>query len=786
MKRQGIRFTGIVQGVGFRPLIAVIARELHLVGFVYNDDAGVYTEVQGKDEAIDFFVEQVQTRKGPLARIDTVTVEDLQLGEETLFVIAPSPAGKQPATFIGADTAPCEACRKELHDPMNRRYHYSFINCTHCGPRYTIVETVPYDRQFTSMKTFPFCPACKAEYENESDRRYHAEPNACPVCGPQYSLYEVVDGQWQSVKSASVNDGTSNNASQDVDEITEGWSSVQIDPLTLGRDYVMTGHIIAFKGVGGYHLVCDATNKEAVQRLRIRKQRPHKPLAVMVDSMETAHQIAHITPEEEALLTSSARPIVLLPQKKEAPVAWQEVAPNNHYIGVMLPYAPVHEVWLPPGAIWVMTSGNHSGEPVIFEDEQAKEKLMNVADYFLVHNRRIVASVDDSVIEVVKGETLPIRRSRGYVPTSFNVRLPQQGHKTVLAMGGDLKNAFAMNRGEAVLMGPHIGDLANEAMNNSLVFTIERYKDLFGLEPQAVVADYHPQYFSSQYGKSYSETHDIPFIQVQHHHAHVAAVMAEYGLQEEPVLGICFDGTGYGLDGTIWGGEFLLCQGATMQRLAHVHGAPLPGGEAAVKEPWRQALWYIRATYGENIPTWLEPWLNHLPLNWQLLDQMMTHGMPMVQASSVGRLFDAVGSLLGLGNVHTFDGQIAMSLEQLAYGERGKIKEFTFDGEILDFKPLVQDIIGHLGDGISKRVLAASFHRTLAYGITETMEYLCSLYNIKQVVLCGGVFQNRRLIEEMMNINHDQVMLLPRQVPPNDGGLALGQLWLAHQRLVHT
>lgn len=761
MKRQGIRFTGIVQGVGFRPLIAVIARELHLVGFVYNDDAGVYTEVQGKEEAVDFFVEQVQTRKGPLARIDSVTVTDLSLGEESLFVIAPSPAGKQPATFIGADTAPCEACRQELHDPMNRRYHYSFINCTHCGPRYTIVETVPYDRQFTSMKEFPFCKACETEYKTETNRRYHAEPNACPVCGPQYTLYEVVDDELQALTG----------------------SDIPIDPLTLGRDYVMSGHIVAFKGVGGYHLVCDATNEAAVWRLRERKQRPHKPLAVMVDSLATAHQIAHITPEEAALLQTPARPIVLLPQRLEAKVAWSAVAPHNHYIGIMLPYAPVHEVWLPPGAVWVMTSGNRSGEPVIYEDVEAKAKLKSVADYFLVHNRRIVASVDDSVVEVVKGETLPIRRSRGYVPTSFNVRLPKQGATTVLAMGGDLKNAFAMNRGEAVLMGPHIGDLANEAMNESLIHTIERYKDLFGLRPEAVVGDYHPQYFASQYGKTYSETHGIPFLPVQHHHAHVAAVMAEYGLQEEPVLGICFDGTGYGLDGTIWGGEFLLCQGATMQRLAHIHGAPLPGGEAAVKEPWRQALWYIRDTYGDTLPSWLEPWLNGLPENWQLLDQIMTHGMPMVQASSAGRLFDAVGSLLGLGNVHTFDGQIAMSLEQLAYGERGKIKEFTFDGEVLDFKPLVQDIIGHLGDGISKRVLAASFHRTLAYGITETMEYLCSLYKIKQVVLCGGVFQNRRLIEEMMSINHDQVMLLPRQVPPNDGGLALGQLWLGQQRL---
>ena len=319
MKRQGIRFTGIVQGVGFRPLIAVVARELGLTGFVYNDDAGVYVEVEGTEKALAKFVDAVKERKGPIARIDSVNVKEISLKDDSLFVIAPSPAGKQPATFIGADTAPCEACRHELHDPMNRRFHYGFINCTHCGPRYTIVETVPYDRKFTSMKEFPLCDACKAEYESESNRRYHAEPNACPVCGPQYTLYEVINGEIHP-------------------------TATELDPLALGRDYVMTGHIIAFKGVGGYHLVCDATNVAAVMALRERKQRPHKPLAVMVDSLATAKEIAHITPEEEALLLSPARPIVLVPQRHDAKVAWQAVAPNNHYVGIMLPYAPVHEV----------------------------------------------------------------------------------------------------------------------------------------------------------------------------------------------------------------------------------------------------------------------------------------------------------------------------------------------------------------------------------------------------------------------------------------------------------
>lgn len=809
MERQGIRFTGIVQGVGFRPLVAIIARELDLTGWVLNDSEGVYAEIQGTEENISQFIPLLETCKAPICRIDSAKTTTLAVvPDETEFIIAPSPEGTVPATFIGADTAPCEACIKELRDSHNRRYHYSFINCTHCGPRYTIVEQVPYDRKYTSMKGFPMCEPCDHEYHDESNRRYHAEPNACPICGPHYRLVDANDEMVPTLaayKDKSI-------------ETLEDYGDYEEAVFGDTRRRIEAGEIIAIKGIGGYHLACDATNEDAVARLRARKNRPKKPLAVMVDSLETAETIGVLSDAAIDALTSPARPIVLVPQRPEGAVAWDEVAPQNNYIGIMLPYAPVHYVLLPKGAIWVMTSGNRSGEPVIYEEQRAFDELGEVADAFLVHNRPIVASVDDSVVQIIEEMPHFIRRSRGFVPTSFSVKLPNKGTSSVLAMGGDLKNAFAMNRGEDILMGPHIGDLANTAMNESLRHNIDRFTDLFGITPAAVVGDYHPNYYSSQYGKEYAEAHSIPYIEVQHHHAHIASVMAEYNVAE-PVLGICFDGTGYGTDGTIWGGEFLLCQGASMKRVAHITSVPLPGGEMAVREPWRQALWYLRYLYGDEIPAVLDPWMKGLPAQWELLDQVikeqltaykqqqvskgdselegplresneildlqtnLVKGVSMIQASSGGRLFDAVGSLLGLGYTHSFDGQVAMGLEQLAYGERGNLLEFTYTGKELDFAPAIARLVEQMEQGVSKRVLAASFHRTLAYGISEVMDHLCGIYGIKKVVLSGGVFQNHRLVRGLVLHNEAHEVLRPKQVSANDGGLALGQLWLGHQKL---
>ena len=784
--RWGVRFTGIVQGVGFRPLVAVIAGELQLTGFVYNDSAGVYAEVQGRPGALQAFTNGVQRRKASIARIDDVKIAELPVvPDDDVFVIAPSPEGSVPETFIGADSAPCAACLAEMKDPTNRRYNYEFINCTHCGPRYTIVESVPYDRARTSMKEFPMCDECAAEYSDVTNRRYHTEPNACPVCGPSYRLLNE----------------------KGIDTHIE-------EPLDGARKLIEKGLIVAIKGIGGYHLACDGRNEEAVQRLRQLKQRPDKPLALMVDSLETATRIACVSKAEAKLMSSPARPIVLVRRRvikgklegvrltptgvttvdKDACLFTpgdsitpaESVAPNTAYLGIMLPYAPIHYALLPEGAVWVMTSGNRSGDPVLYEDDRALEELKGIADAFLVHNRKIVAPVDDSVQSIIAKRPFFYRRSRGYVPQALDFGLPSLGDgkklPAMLAVGSDLKNAFAMNKNTAILPGPHIGDLANEATYRTLVNTVERYTQLFGIEPEAVIVDKHPNYMSSAFGADYSETHGIPLIKVQHHHAHIAGTMAEYGVTD-PVLGICFDGTGYGEDGTVWGGEFLVCHDAEFQRVGHLPYAPLPGGEAAVKEPWRQALWYIRQLYGDDLPAYWERRLQQFPSGWQLLDEAMKKGLPMTRACGAGRLYDAVGALLDVGYVHSFDGQVAMALEQLADGERGRLWEFNFDGEVLDFTPLLKQLTDGMVKGMSRRVLAASFHRTLAYGIQEAAEYYCERYGLHTVIYSGGVFQNRRLLQELLSVKSEQRILLPRQMSPNDGGLAVGQLWLGAKQL---
>lgn len=756
-ERRGIRFTGIVQGVGFRPLVSVIAEELGLTGFVYNDVNGVYAEVQGIAAQVAQFTSTLRDRLPPLAKLDAVEESVLSLTEEQAFVIVPSPQGGEANTLVPPDTAPCRACLEELQNHSDRRYGYTFINCTHCGPRYTIIKDLPYDRAKTTMDDFPMCPTCRAEYEDIKGRRYHAEPNACPVCGPQYVLYDA-KGNRLSLK--------------------------ETDALAKARQYIGEGKIVALKGVGGYHLVCDGRNQEAIRRLRQRKQRPHKPLALMVGSLEAVKEIAIFSEGESELLQSPARPIVLLHARDKQPILpWGDIAPYNHRIGVMLPYAPIHFVLLPPEAVWVMTSGNRSGEPVLFEDERAQKELGHIADYFLVHNRQIEAPLDDSVAAVVKGEPYWYRRARGYVPLPLRATLPKGGRKqSLLALGGDLKNAFALSKGTQLIMGPHIGDLENEATNLHLRHNIERFTRLFDINLDGIIVDKHPNYFASRLGRELGQQKNLPVFAVQHHWAHIASVMAENNLQE-PVLGIAFDGTGYGDDGHIWGGEFLVCDHRSYQRVLHLAYAPLPGGDMVSKEPWRQALWYVTQLYRDGAyPAAVQQWREGLPKEAAFLEKALRSQLPMAKSSGIGRLFDAVGSLLGLGYSQSFEGQIAMALEQLAQGEKGKLYEFHYEKDVLDFKPLVEMLLDRYENGVSRKQLAATFHRTLAYGITEAAEDLRRTYGIRKIVLSGGVFQNRRLLQEIDNMwrNTDIEYYIPRQVPANDGGLALGQLWLGH------
>ena len=751
IERWGIRYTGIVQGVGFRPLVSMWAHSLGLTGFVYNDSQGVYVEVQGCVGDLQLFLDAIQDDRPRLCRITSQTVQHLSIKDnEVDFSVKPSPLGEAVSTFISADTAPCADCLKELQQDK-RRKEYPFINCTNCGPRYTIIKSLPYDRERTTMDEFPMCEACKAEYEDIEGRRYRAEPNACVQCGPHYTLYKP---------------------NRTVVDTVNVWNTT--------RELINEGSIIAIKGIGGYHLVCDARNDAAVQRLRKRKNRPHKPLAIMVGSLDTAIELVHLSDEELDVLTGMERPIVLLKRHTDSGVRLSpHVAPDNHMLGVMLPYTPMHEVLLPSDAAWVMTSGNRSGDPVLYDDDQAFEELESVADYFLVHNRQIYAPLDDSVVTVIHNKPRLIRRSRGYVPEPIHCEL--SGQSPILAMGSDLKNAFAMNKGSEVLVGPHIGDLQNASTHATLEWTIDRYEELFSIQPEKIIVDSHPQFFSSHLGERIGKSLQIPLISVQHHHAHIASVMAEHNL-EGPVLGIAMDGTGYGPDGTVWGGEFLLCKGDQYQRLAHIHEAPLPGGEKAVSEPWRQALWYIRNYYGDDVPPIYQDWMKELPKGWDILDKALQSTMPMVQATSCGRLFDAVGSLLGLGMVHTYDAQIAIALEALCGDEKGILLDYNYDGRILDFTPTVQSIMDGVVNGESRDHLAASFHKTVAIALCETAADLMERYNVSDAAISGGVFQNRKLVELIYRAWHVGDLYMNEAVPSNDGGLAFGQLWIGNQK----
>ncbi|MEQ2883136.1 carbamoyltransferase HypF [Veillonella nakazawae] len=751
IERWGIRYTGIVQGVGFRPLVSMWAHSLGLTGFVYNDSQGVYVEIQGCTSDLQLFLDAIQDDQPRLCRITSQRVQHLTIqNNEVKFSVKTSPLGEEVSTFISADTAPCDDCLKEL-ERDKRRKEYPFINCTNCGPRYTIIKSLPYDRERTTMDEFPMCEACKAEYEDIEGRRYRAEPNACSLCGPHYTLYKP---------------------NRTVVDTVNVWNTT--------RELINEGSIIAIKGIGGYHLVCDARNDVAVQRLRKRKNRPHKPLAIMVGSLDTAIELVHLSDVELDILTGMERPIVLLERNQDSLVHLStHVAPDNHMLGVMLPYTPMHEVLLPSDAAWVMTSGNRSGDPVLYDDNQAFEELGAVADYFLVHNRKIYAPLDDSVVTVIHKKPRFIRRSRGYVPEPIHCEI--SGQTSILAMGSDLKNAFAVNKGSEVLVGPHIGDLQNASTHATLKWTIDRYEKLFSIQPEKIIVDSHPQFFSSHLGERIGKSSQISVIPVQHHHAHIASVMAEHNL-EGPVLGIAMDGTGYGPDGSVWGGEFLLCKGNEYQRLAHIHEAPLPGGEKAVSEPWRQALWYIRNYYGNDIPPIYQEWMNRLPKGWEILDKALQSTMPMIQATSCGRLFDAVGSLLGLGMIHTYDAQIAIALESLCGDEKGILLDYNYDGRILDFTPTVQSIMDGVVKGESKAHLSASFHKTVAIALCETSADLMERYNISDAAISGGVFQNRKLVELIYRAWHVGNLYMNEAVPSNDGGLALGQLWIGNQK----
>ncbi|MDR1701818.1 MAG: carbamoyltransferase HypF, partial [Sporomusaceae bacterium] len=713
---------------------------------------------EGSAKNVAAFLAVLPQELPPLAVIADLSVRELPLQGGKEFSIQKSAAQTAPRTLISPDVATCPDCLAEITDPKNRRCNYAFTNCTNCGPRYTIVTDVPYDRQNTTMHSFAMCETCQAEYENPANRRFHAQPNACPVCGPHYRLLNK--------------------------EGAELPGSGAIFPAT--RQLIAAGAIVAIKGIGGWHLAADAHNETAVDNLRQRKIRDDKPLAVMAGSLAQVKKICQVSKAEEELLTSPARPIVLLP-KSAAYNLVPAIAPGNGYVGVMLPYAPMHGLLLNPDAVWVMTSGNLSDEPTVYQDEEALKLLAPLADYYLIHNREIFCRADDSVSRIVADKPFLVRRSRGYVPLPIKLKteLPP-----LLAVGGELKNTFCLTRGQEAFLSAHMGDLENLASYNAYLDSIEHLTKLLYLKPTAIAYDPHPEYLSTKYALSAGLT----AIPVQHHHAHIAAVMAEHHLTER-VIGIAFDGTGYGTDGALWGGEFLLADLEQFTRVGQVKYAALPGGTKAIKEPWRPALWTLFKIYGENFTTLDLPLCKELPAGWELILQATSLKINAPLSSSAGRLFDIAAALLGVRFKNNYEGQAAIELELLAQGIRGSQLpyEITCQNNIfeLDFQPVFAQLCAVMAKAAPNNIavraqLAADFHTTLAYAILDLTERLQKISRLKKVVLSGGVFQNITLLSQTMNLLQAKgfTVYLPRLAPPNDGGLSLGQAAVAGAKLL--
>lgn len=751
-ERRLIAVEGIVQGVGFRPFVHNLATALTLRGFVRNDASGVLIDVEGEAGALDDFLHQLTAAPPPLAVIERVRAEPAPpLGYDS-FTISPSEDGAEHQALVSPDVATCAACLAELLDPANRRYRYPFINCTHCGPRFTIVRDVPYDRPRTTMAHFTMCPACRREYEEPTGRRFHAQPIACWACGPQLELRGervVGNGKGEAALGGAV-------------------------------AALLAGEIVAIKGVGGYHLACDATSATAVRRLRARKHREAKPLAIMVAALDAARRLCEVNEREARLLQSAERPIVLLTKRFPCAVV-EEVTPSNQYLGVMLPYTPLHHLLLAAvGRPLVMTSGNLTDEPIAFQDDDAFLRLAGIADLFLTHDRPIETRCDDSVVRDLWGGPAFVRRSRGFAPRPLRLEFPFP--IPVLAVGGHLKNTFCFGKGRYAFLSHHIGDLENLAAYRALTEGIGHYGRLFDVRPAVVAHDLHPDYLSSQLAEEYE---GVARVAVQHHHAHVASCMAEHGVTE-PVIGVAFDGTGLGTDGAIWGGEFLLAEGAGYQRFGHLAYVPLPGGDAAVRQPWRMAAAHLWAAYGGEMERLPIPFLEEVePGQWSLLKQLLVRGVHCPPTSSIGRLFDAVAALLGVRRMAHFEAQAAMELEMAAdSGARGsyplELRE-TANGWVADPAPLMQGLVSDLAAGRPTADMAGAFHNAVRDLIVEMVGRIARRTGVRRVALTGGVFQNALLTERTAHalaVRNFEV-LLQRRVPCNDGGLALGQALVA-------
>jgi hydrogenase maturation protein HypF len=762
LTRARARVEGTVQGVGFRPYVYRLANELDLAGFVLNDARGVLLEVEGPAASIEAFLARLEREAPPLARIERVSAETCEPTREAGFAIRESPRGGTADAAVTPDTAACAECLAELFDPADRRHRYPFTNCTNCGPRFTIVRGVPYDRPLTTMAGFAMCPRCRAEYDDPADRRFHAQPNACPDCGPEAALIRP-DG------SAAAGAGDAS--------------------LRAAAAALCDGAIVAVKGLGGYHLACLADDEVAVAALRSRKHREDKPFALMVASLEHARRLVHMD-GEETLLAGPERPIVLCRRRADAAVAGA-VAPRAGELGLMLPYSPLHHLLMAdaeertggPRAL-VMTSGNVSDEPIAYRDEDARERLGAIADALLVHDRPIHTRTDDSVLRLVDaGGRRPafLRRSRGYVPGAL--ALPEPAPRPLLACGAELKNTFCVARGRRAWVGHHIGDLENYETHRSYVEGIEHFQRLFAVEPEVVVHDLHPEYLSTKYALDRA---DLEAIGVQHHHAHLAAVLAEHGETGEAV-GAIFDGTGLGTDGTVWGGELLVGDLGGFRRAGSLHPVPLPGGAQAIRQPWRMACAWMAAAGLDGPPEALADALDGAA--WAQVAGLARTGLASPVTTSMGRLFDAVAALCGVCPTVNYDGQAAIELEALCdRSERGAygIGIGERDGFVaIDPREAIEAVVRDVAAGVSVGVVAARFHAGIAAATVRACAAVAEAAGVETVVLSGGVFQNRTLLEAAAaGLSGEGLrVLLPELLPANDGGISYGQAAVAARRM---
>jgi len=751
-ERRRIEVRGIVQGVGFRPFVWRLAHQLDLAGFVCNASSGVVIEVEGEPDALDRFEAALRDEAPPLSRIDSIDRQSIpSVCGEPGFVISESSGGEAMQTLISPDIATCPACLADIADTAGRRYRYAFTNCTDCGPRYTIVEAVPYDRPFTTMKGFALCPDCQREYDDPADRRFHAQPNACPVCGPKLELRDA------------------NGVRMEVS-----------DEIAAAGELLAGGKILAIKGIGGFHLAVDASNEQAVQLLRTRKGREEKPLAVMVRDLAAARALCEISPEEEAALASAQAPIVLLRKRPDLPLA-PSIAPGNDRLGVMLPYSPLHWLLLDRQSggpeVLVMTSANFSEEPLVADNAEALERLAGIADAFLMHDRPIARRCDDSVVMSMAGTVRLIRRSRGYAPAPIRLA---EGGPPVLGTGGELKNALCLVKGGEAFLSQHIGDMKNYEAYRHFDDVAAHLQCIFQMEAELLVHDLHPAYMTTRWALEQKR----PTLGVQHHHAHLASCLAEHR-HSGPAIGLTLDGTGYGADGTAWGGEILIGDAAGATRFASLEPMPLPGGDAATRQVWRTALGWLHRSGAS--PEGLE--CLRQPQSAQVLE-LLDKGVGTAESSSCGRLFDAVASICGLRHEARYEGQAAIELMQAARGQLADTP-YSFGIERRDgrWQMLVSPIIRDIAKAVRARAgageVAQRFHRTLVVMLSEITRKAYLETGLKTVALSGGVFQNVLLVEALAHELEAAgfTVLLHEQVPTNDGGISLGQAVIGQEFL---